>query len=164
MCCRICQFRAAPNIQGLQGFCRPNAAASIQKCVAEIKPAPKGRNSIRASPTNCYCQHTHVCRRMEHLEFHPRIKGYKGSPDHLLQRAYTCVFQNKSNQGCTQGSICYKGPADQLAWLTTCCGGHTHRCVSKQVKSGLHPRVEMSQRRSGRPGAAVSIHMCAAEQ
>ena len=113
-CCRICQFRAAPNIQGLQGFCRPNAAASIHMCVAEIKPAPKGRNSIRASPTNCYCQHTHVCRRMEHLEFHPRIKGYKGSPDHLLQRAYTCVFQNKSNQGCTQGSICYKGPAAKV--------------------------------------------------
>ena len=35
VCCRICQFRAAPNIQGLQGFRR----------------------------TKCCCEHTHVyCR------------------------------------------------------------------------------------------------------
>ena len=45
---------------------------------------------------------THVCCRM----CNPRIKGYNGSPDHFLLRAFTCVLQSKSNQG----SKCYKSP------------------------------------------------------
>ena len=63
------------------------------------------------------------------------------------------MLQNKSNQGCTQASTCYKGPVDQVllraytcvlqndktqhvtqgstvtkVWPTTCCCGHTHVC------------------------------------
>ena len=53
---------------------------------------------------------------------HRRAKGYKGSADHLLLRAYICVLQNKSNQGCTQGSKYYK------ASPTNCCCENTHVC------------------------------------
>ena len=113
-----------------------------------ITAAPKGRNSFRASPTNCYCQHTHVCCRMDHLELHPKTKGYKGSPDQLLQRAYTCALQNKSNQGCAQGSTrvrptssCWHAHVARFRtdefkvapkvkgskiWPTNCCLEHTH--------------------------------------
>ena len=76
---------------------------------------------IRTSPTNCCCQHTHVCCRMDHLELQLRIKGYKGSPDQLLQRAYTCALQNKSNHGCTQGSKFFQGFADQLLLSAYTC-------------------------------------------
>ena len=156
-------------------------------CIAEITPAPKGRNSIKASPTNCYCEHTHVCCRMDHLELHPRIKSYKGLPDQLLQRAYTCALQNKSYQCCTQGSSCYKGSADRLLLART--------CVLQNVKnSGFHPRINgyykaladhlllrahtnvlqiltmqsctegQGLRRRGRPNSAGSIHVCVAKQ
>ena len=62
-CCSICQFTAAPNNQGLRGLRRPSAAASIHMCIAEIRVAPRSRKISRASPTNCGCEHTHVCRK-----------------------------------------------------------------------------------------------------
>ena len=158
-------------------------------CIAEITPAPKGRNSIKASPTNCYCEHTHVCCRMDHLEVHPRIKSYKGLPDQLLQRAYTCALQNKSYQCCTQGSSCYKGSADRLLLART-------RVLQNVKNSGFHPRINgykaladhhlllllrahtnvlqnlsmqsctegQGLRRRGRPNSAGSIRMCVAKQ
>ena len=92
-----------PTFKVYKGFAGPNAAASIHMCIAEITPAPKGRNSIKASPTNCYCVHTHVCCRMDHLELHPRIKSYKGSPDQLLQRAYTCALQTNRINAAPKG-------------------------------------------------------------
>ena len=101
-----------------------------------ITAAPKGRNSIRASPTNCYCQHTHVCCRMDHLELHPKTKGYKGSPDQLLQRAYTCALQNKSNQGCAQGST-------RVRPTSSCWHAHVARCRTDEFK--VAPKVKGSK-------------------
>ena len=78
VCCRIRQFRAAPNIQGLQGLRRPGAAASKHMCVAEIRVAPGIRNFIKPSPTTGCCEHTHVCCRLSHLRVAPKDQGLQG--------------------------------------------------------------------------------------
>ena len=114
---------------------------------------------------------------------HPTINvtSYKGFADQVLLRAYTCVLQksglhpgveilpgkhrptaavtihthglqNESLEGCTEGSRVTKiRPTDCFINMR----------VAKHIKSGLRPRVEMFQG-FGRPGAAASIHMCAA--
>ena len=48
--CRIRQFKTAPNIQRLQRFRRPSAAASIHMRIAEVRAGTRGRNFIKASP------------------------------------------------------------------------------------------------------------------
>ena len=118
-------------------------------CVAEIRVAPGGRNFIKPSPTTGCCEHTHVCCRLNHLRVAPKDQGLQGSPDQLLLRPYTCVLQNKSNQGCTQGSNILPGfgRPDAAASIST------QSCTEGQ---GL--------RRFGRPNSARSIHMCVAEQ
>ena len=88
---------------------------------------------------------------------HPRIKF----AHQLLLRSHTCVLQNKTNQGCTRGSKCFKGSVDQVLLQaytcvlqndkaqgftqgsmvttdcpTTCCRGHTHVCCSVNQRRG----------------------------
>ena len=114
----------------------------MHMCIADITPAPKGRNSIRASPTNCHCQHTHVCCRMDHL-LHPRIKGYKSCcSEHTHVRCKTNRIRAtpKGLQG-------FGRPAP--------AGTHMLR-VAEQTNSRLHPRSKVP--RFGRPIVALSTH------
>ena len=68
------QLRVIPSIQGLRRFGRPSAAASIHMCIAQ----------------------TIVCTQGPKL--------YQGFADQLMLRAYTCVLQSESVEGCNQGS------------------------------------------------------------
>ena len=65
----------------------------------------------------------------------------QGLADKVLLRAYTCVFQKKTQfmQGCTQGS---KVVWD---WPKNCCCKHTHVCVAESCS------------------AAASLHICVSE-
>ena len=69
---------AAPNIQGLQRFRRPSAAASTHMCVAEIRVAPRGQSFIKALPTNCCCEHTHVCFKTNQVRAQPMVEMLQG--------------------------------------------------------------------------------------
>ena len=156
----------------------------------------------KARPTNCCCDHTHVCCKINQIRAAPRgrtyyqgsadqmllqayqrrvalrVKVYEGLADQTLQGAYTCVWQNKRIQGCSQGSKVAK------AWPTSCFCEHTHVCcrirqfnVAQTVLLRGHTlrghmrladqsRVApMDQRLQtfGRPIAAVSTHMCLEE-
>ena len=131
---------------------------SVQGCTQHSR-------STRVLPTKCCCEHTkvccrnqtctqgskfyqgfadqlllsaytYVCCRMDHLELHPEIKGYKGSPDQLLQRAYTCALQNKSNQGCAQGST-------RVRPTSSCWHAHVARCRTDEFK--VAPKVKGSK-------------------
>ena len=106
VCCRLSHLRVAPEGQGLQGFARPVAAASIHMCVEktnQIRAAPKGRYVARVRPTRCCCKHMH-CRIIK-LRLSPKGQRLQrlGLADHLLRRAHTCVLQNESMQSCTEG-------------------------------------------------------------
>ena len=132
VCCRICQFRAAPSIQGLQEFRRPNAAASIHMCVAEITPAPRGRNFIRASPTNCCCEHRHVGCRMSHLRVAPGGQGLQGFARPLaVASMHMCVAKITQIRAAPKGRNVTKGPRSGAA-VFTCPGSicsATHLCM-----------------------------------
>ena len=116
-----------------------------------------GAAATMASPTNCCCEHTQCCRMslLRVAPLHPRIRGRKGSPDQLLLRAYTCALQNTSNQGCTQGSTCYKGSADQVLL-------QAYTCALQNDKPPGSPKDQRLQR-FARPRAAAGTHMCVAE-
>ena len=184
MCCRICQFRAAPNIQGL--------------------------GSTRVSPTKRCCEHAHVyCRHhtcTQGSKFYqgfadqlplsayacvlqngslvaPKDQGFKGSPDQLLQRTYTWRVERQIEAGLHPRVDMLQGSEP-----TRCCCKYTHVCC-RIMK--FHPRVNCSkgladslllrqthvccrihQRRIaaeglqwfGRPNATEGRHMCVAEQ
>ena len=106
--CRLGHLRVAPKgqgLQGLQGFARPLAAASTQRCckINQARAAPEGRNITRLRPTRCCCKHTYACCRMIKLRVSPKDQRlHAGLADHLLLRAHTCVLQNRSMQSCTE--------------------------------------------------------------
>ena len=167
VCCRVCQFRTAPNTQGLQRFRRPSAAASIHICIEgytqaskfyqgfadqrthvgcrmnHLRVVPKNQGVTGVRPTNCCCEHTHVNTSNQGCT--QGWKCYKGPADPVLLQAYTCVLQNDKSQGFTQGSTVTKvSPA-------TCCCGQI-MCVAEQVNAELH-------RRAGRPNSARSTRV-----
>ena len=91
VCCRICQFRAAPNIQGLQGFRRtkrylhlraetlsrlrrPTATASIHMRVAEwiTWSCTQGSSVTRVRPASCSSEHTHVRCKTNRINAAPK--------------------------------------------------------------------------------------------
>ena len=133
----------------------------------EFKAAPKG---TKAWPTSCCCEHTHTC-----VANTPTVGGYKGLADQLLLRA--CKPQNKSIRGCLQ-SKGFSGLADQ-AWL----GAYTRvlqnlsvqsctygpwvtriwqtNCYCERTHEHVHCRIIL--RKSCRPSATASRHMCVAE-
>ena len=128
-CCRIHQFGFPPKRQWLQWFSRPAAAASRYTCVLQKKfQGWSGR------PRPTVSENTHVYCRMSQLEVAPKDQELPrfgrpsaavlqknhfrvGLADHVLLWEHTCVLQNKSFEGCTQGSTCYKGLADQAGLL-----------------------------------------------
>ena len=120
VCCRIDQIKAAPKGRN----------------VTKVRPAASKNNQTQGfaqgstvTTTGC-CRHTHVCRRTNQCRVAPRVKVYKGLADHMLLGAYTCVLQNRRNQGCTQGSEVTK------VWPSSCCCEHTHTiCVLRTPKS-----------------------------
>ena len=141
-------------------MCGPGAAASIHMCVSEKNQIHSGLHPrIKGCiwPTNCGCEHTHVCGRIVstqslhpwvemsqrlgrpraaasiHVEYvnsglHLNIKESMGTGfgrpvaavsthTHVCRRtsqASTCVLQNQSIQGSTQGSMATGGLADLL--------------------------------------------------
>ena len=124
-------------------------------CIAKTRAAPRGRNFIKASPTNCCCEHTHVCCRLNHLRAAPKDQGLQGF-SRPIAAASTHMRLAKSNQGCTQGSrITRLRP-------THCCCEHTHvGCRMNRLK--VAPKDQALQG-FGRPIAAASIHMFVARQ
>ena len=121
--------------EGLQRFGRPTATESTQtKQNRRISQHKQGRNLTSASPTNCCCEHTHMCCRM----CNPRIKGYKGSTDHFMLRAYTCALQSKSNQGCTYPGVEMLQGSDP----TRHCCKYTHVCC-RIVKLRVSPKGQL---------------------
>ena len=144
---------AAPNIQGLQRFRRPSAAASTHVCVAEIRVAPRGRSFIKALPTNCCCEHTRVCCRVGHLRVAPKVRPTNCYCEHT----HVCFKKMKSRR--SQWSKCYKGSAEKILLLayaqgfthgstvtrdcpTICCCGHTHVCCRIHQRR-VAPRVKV---------------------
>ena len=113
---------------------------SVQGCTQHSR-------STRVLPTKCCCEHTHVCCRNQTCT--QGSKFYQGFADQLLLSAYTCVSQN--------GALGVP-PKDQglQGFARPFVAASIHMCVPKQIKSGLHPRVDMLQG-SGRQGAAVSV-------
>ena len=128
LCCRKGQLRVVPKDQGLRTFGRSSSAASIHTCIAV---APRGRNFTRASPTNCCCEHTHVCCRVGHLKVAPKDQV----------RPTKCC--------CEHTHVRYKinriraGRHVIRLRKTRCCCNHTHVCCGQGFD---------------RPNAAVSTH------
>ena len=128
LCCRKGQLRVVPKDQGLRTFGRSSSAASIHTCIAV---APRGRNFTRASPTNCCCEHTHVCCRVGHL---------KAAPKDQVRPTKCC---------CEHTHVRYKinriraGRHVIRLRKTRCCCNHTHVCCGQGFD---------------RPNAAVSTH------
>ena len=78
MWCSIGHLRVVPKGQRLRRFGRPSAAASIRMWFAEIEAAPRGRNFVKASPTSCCCENTHVCCRLSRLRVAPKGQALQG--------------------------------------------------------------------------------------
>ena len=104
--------------QGLQGRGRPGAAASTHMCVSEktafIQGCTQGSNVVWDWPTDCCCEHTHVCVAESHVNSRlaPRIKKVQefGRPNFAATR---------------------------------CCCEHTHVIFRKNpIHSRLHPRIK----------------------
>ena len=117
---------------------------SVQGCFQHSKV-------IRVSPTKCCCKHTHVhCRNQGCTQGRNLIRA--SQTNCCCQHTHVCCRMEhlrvaRKGQG-------LQGIARPKLLLRTCT------CVlQKQIKSELHPRVEMSQR-SSRPGAAVSTYTC----
>ena len=144
-CCKHTHVRAGRITCQLQGLHRgsnglqevgpPVAAASTHICVLQKK---KGLN-----PRTKGCQEcgkpsaAHTCAFQKNSSrLHPRVKGYTGLADQLLLRAYTCVLQDISIQGCTCKPVSvkgYNGLADQLLPREHTCD----MCVAEKTNSGL---------------------------
>ena len=112
VCCRLSHFRVAPEDQGLQGFARPVAAASIHwhthVCCKtnQIRAARKGRYVTRFRSTRCCCKHTHAwCRTIRLRVSHTQRSTVArlGLADHPMRWAHTRVLHNTSMQSCTEG-------------------------------------------------------------
>ena len=127
--------RLAPRIKKVQEFGRPTAAASIHICVLQKK---KGLNPRTKACQGCgkpSAAYTCVFQKNS-SRLHPRVKGYTGLADQLLLRAYTCVLQDISIQGCTCKCVSVKGYnslADQLLLREHTCD----MCVAEKTNSGL---------------------------
>ena len=100
MCCRISKLRLHPRIRGLQGLGRPGAAASTHMCVSEKTPfiqgCTQGSKAVWDWPTDCCCEHTHVCVAESHVNSRlaPRIKKVQelGRPNFAATR---CCCEKK---------------------------------------------------------------------
>ena len=146
VCCRISKLRLHPGIRGLQGLGRPGAAGEktpfVQGCT-------QGSKVVWGRPTNCCCEHTHVCMAESHVNSRlaPRIKKVQefGRPT-AAASIHICV--SETVPGCTQGSQvtrdwptncdmssqgCTQGPRVTSAWPTACCCEHTRVCC--KIKS-----------------------------
>ena len=92
----------------------------------------------------------HTCAFQKNSSrLHPRVKGYTGLADQLLLRAYTCVLQSISIQGCTQVSRV------TMVWQISCCCENTHVTCVLQKKP--------TQGWFGRPHPEGRTHMRAAK-
>ena len=98
-CCRMSQYRVAW-ITGYKGWPTSCCCEHTHMCVAEknagLNPRTKGCQGCgkpRAAYTSAFQKNS--------SRLHPRVKGYTGLADQLLLRAYTCVLQSISIQGCT---------------------------------------------------------------
>ena len=111
LCCRLEQSRVAPEDRGLQGLARPNAAVSTQT-------------------------HTHVSCRISRFRVAPEDQGLQRFGRPSAVPAYTCLLQNGPIQFCTQGSKVTR------VWPTNFFCEHTHTCVAENLNSGLHLRVK----------------------
>ena len=123
MCCSIGQLRVAPKDQRLRRFGRPGAAASIHLFIAEIEAAPRGRNFIEASPTNCCCENTHVFCRLSHLRVAP-----KSATTHM----------------CAAKSIktgLHPGVEMLQRFGRPGAAASTHMCAAEHSNSGFRPRI-----------------------
>ena len=105
-------------------------------------------------PTNCCCEHTHVCCRVRHLRVAPMDQV---RPTNCCCELAHVRCKNKSNQGCTSESKCFKRVRS-----TRCCCKHTHVCC-RILKLRVSHKGQRLQR-IARPPAAAGTHMCVAEQ
>ena len=171
--------------QGLQGRGRPGAAASTHMCVSEktafIQGCTQGSTVVWGRPTNCCCEHTHVCVAESHLNSRlaPRIKKVQefGRPT-AAASIHICV--SETVPGCTQGSQVTRD------WPTNCCCEHTRVCcrvyqfrvapISVKGYNGLADQLllrehacdmcvaeKTTQGWFGRPHPEERTHMCAAK-
>ena len=131
-CCRICQLRTAPIIQGLQGFRRPSGDASIHICIAEIRVAPRDRSFTRASPTNCCCEHTHARCRLNHLRVAPKVTRVRPTNCGCNHTHVFCIIN--------QIRAAPKGRNVSRVRPTRCCCKHTRVCC-RMIKLWAHARI-----------------------
>ena len=119
VCCRIRQFKTAP-FKGYKGFA-DQVLLRAYTCVLQksgLHQEVEMLSGLRCEHrhTHTHVRHTHTralrTRSLEGCTQEPRVQGF-GRP---LAAASThmCVEQNKSIQGCTQRSICYKAMADRV--------------------------------------------------
>ena len=81
------------------------------RITCQIKACTKDQKGTRVWPTNCCCEHTHMCVR-------------NSSSQVTRDWPTNC---DMSSQGCTQG------PRVTSVWPTECCCEHTHVCC--KIKS-----------------------------
>ena len=138
-------------------------------CVSEKTPfiqgCTQGSKVVWGRPTNCCCEHTHVCVAEPHVNSRltPRIKKVQefGRPT-AAASIHICV--SETVPGCTQGSQvtrdwpthrenmssqgCTQGPRVTSVWPTACCCEHTRVCckiksiqgsTQGKINSRLHP-------------------------
>ena len=136
-------------------------SVSIQGCTQESRVTTEWQ-------TNCCCEHTHVCCTIDQPSStkrctNQRTKGYKGLTDQLLLRARTHTHTRVrarvaeyANSGLHPRIKGYEGLADDMllrAYTRFCC-----RINQFKVATG-----DQRLHRFGRPTAAVSTHVCVAE-
>ena len=155
VCCRILKLRLSPKGQRLHRFGRPPAAVGTHMCVAEYFNAELHRGSrfTKVWPTNA-AGGIHMCvAEQVKSGLHPRVTSKKRLADQLLLRAYTCVLQNRSNQGCTQGSTCYQGSADQVLL-------QAYICVLQNIKAQGFTQGSTVTKDCPTTGCCRHTHVC----
>ena len=139
-----------------------------------IQGCTQGSTVVWGRPTNCCCEHTHVCVAESHVNSRlaPRIKKVQefGRPT-AAASIHICV--SETVPGCTQGSQvtrdwptncenmssqgCTQGPRDTGVWPTMCCCEHTHVCC-RIYQFRVAPKCQGLQW-FGRSVAAARTHM-----
>ena len=110
--------RLHPRIKGCMGLA-DELLLRAYTCVCgritcQLKACTKDQKGTRVWPTNCCCEHTHMCVKKQ-----PVPGCTQGSQ---VTRDWPTNCENMSSQGCTQG------PRDTSFWPTMCCCEHTHVC------------------------------------
>ena len=149
----------------------------FQKKTPFIQGCTQGSKVVWGRPTNCCCEHTHVCVAESHVNSRlaPRIKKVQefGRPT-AAASIHICV--SETVPGCTRGSrdwptncdmsvkVAPKGQGLQV-FGRLCVAVSIHVCVAEYINSGLHVSVK------GYNGLADQLllrehtcDMCAAEK